>query len=135
MTSRGGITILLGCSMFGAVAIAQEKPPPAGKQPPKQGSEGRESSAYAKALEQYSFTCQPCHGADGKGVLPGTDLASGQWKHGSTLQAIAKTISEGVPDTAMLPAKDRFSKDEILELARLVRSFDKTRSSRPPVKK
>jgi mono/diheme cytochrome c family protein len=135
MTRQTGITVLLVSSMFAAVAAAQEKPP-AQKQPPKQPSEARKSSAAAKALEQYSFTCQPCHGPDGKGVLPGTDLTSGKWKHGSTLAAIAKTISEGVPGTAMLPAKDRFSKAEILELARLTRSFDKTRSGRkPPVKK
>jgi hypothetical protein len=39
------------------------------------------------------------------------------------------------PGTAMVPAKDRFSKAEILELAKLVQSFDKTRASRKPVKK
>ena len=88
-----------------------------------------------RKAEQYSFTYQPCHGPEGKGVLPGTDLTSGKWKHGSTLAAIAKTISEGVSGTAMVPAKDRFSKAEILELAKLVQSFDKTRASRKPVKK
>ena len=79
--------------------------------------------------------CQPCHGPDGKGVLPGTDLTSGKWKHGSTVTAIAKTISEGIPGTAMLPAKDRFSEAEILELAKLARSFNKPPRRKPPVKK
>ena len=136
MTRSPGITVLLVCSMLTAVAIAQQKQPPGQKQPPKQGSERKPSPAVAKALEQYAFTCQPCHGPDGKGVLPDTDLTSGKWKHGSTLAAIAKTISEGVPGTVMLPAKDRFSKAEILELAKLARSFDKTQSGKkPPVKK
>jgi len=41
-----------------------------------------------------------------------------------------------VPGIAMVPAKDRFSKAEILELAKLVQSFDKTRTRKePPVKK
>jgi mono/diheme cytochrome c family protein len=129
--------------MFAAVGLAQQQPTP--KQPPpkqtppakpKQGSEPRQSAAAAKAREQYSFTCQPCHGPEGKGVFPDTDLTSGKWKHGSTLAAIAKTISDGVPGTAMVPAKDRFSKAEILELAKLVQSFDKTRArKKPPVKK
>jgi mono/diheme cytochrome c family protein len=134
MTRRSGITIPLVCSLFAPVALAQQPPPP---QPPtqKQGAERRQSPAAAKALEQYAFTCQPCHGPEGKGVLPGTDFTSGKWKHGSTIEAIAKTISEGVPGTAMVPAKDRFSKAEILELAKLVQSFDKTRPRKPPVKK
>jgi mono/diheme cytochrome c family protein len=142
MIRKPGITILFVCSMFAAAAVAHQGQPPKPKQPPKQqtpkpkqGSEPRQSAAAAKALEQYSFTCQPCHGPEGKGVFPDTDLTSGKWKHGSSLEAIAKTISEGVPGTAMVPAKDRFSKAEILELARLVRSFDKTLSGKKPVKK
>ena len=95
---------------------------------------GTQSEGAVRRRENYRIACVPCHGPEGKGVLPGTDLTSGQWKHGSTLQAIAKTISEGVPGTAMLPAKDRFTKEEILELARLVRSFEKT-SRKPPAKK
>ena len=131
-----GISILLTCSMFAAGAFAQQTSPPKPKQPPAQGSERRPSPAAAKALEQYTFTCQPCHGPEGTGVLPDTSLASGKWKHGSSLAAIAKTISEGVPGTVMLPAKDRFTKAEILELAKLVRSFDKTKpGKKPPVKK
>ena len=81
------------------------------------------------------MTCQPCHGPEGKGVLPGTDLTTGKWKHGSTVPAIAKTISEGIPGTAMLPAKDRFTKAEILELAKLARSFNKSPRRKPTVKK
>ena len=134
MTRSAGVTALIVCSLFAAVAIAQQTEPPKQKQPPKQDSK-RPSPAAEKAREQYSFTCQPCHGPDGKGLLPGTDLTTGKWKHGSTLEAIAKTISEGVPGTVMVPAKDRFSRVEILELAKLVRSFDKTRSGKKPVKK
>lgn len=129
-----GLTILLTCSMFAAVVAAQQTQPAKAKQPPAQSSERRPSPAAAKAREQYSFTCQPCHGPEGKGVLPDTSLSSGKWKHGSSLAAITKTISEGVPGTIMLPVKDRFSKAEILELAKLVRSFDKTKPGKKPVK-
>lgn len=133
MTRSSAVAVLLMCSMFAAAALAQQ---PIKPKEPKKASPARQSPAAAKALEQYSYTCQPCHGPAGKGVLPGTDLAAGKWKHGSSLTAIAKTISEGVPGTVMLPVKDRFSKAEIMELAKLVRSFDKSKAGKkPPVKK
>ena len=119
------IVLLAGAVVCGAASAAPQKQPPKAK-----------SAAAVKAQENYSITCQVCHGPAGKGVMPGSDLTSGTWKHGGTIPAIVKTISEGVPGTAMLPAKDRFTKAEILELAKLVRSFDKKPAGRkPPVKK
>jgi hypothetical protein len=53
-------------------------------------------------------------------------LVGREWKHGTSTQQIAKTITDGVAGTAMLPNKDKFTKEEILALARLVRSFDTT---------
>ena len=137
MTRRPVMTVLLACSMFAVVALVRETQPPGQPQPPKQkqGSEPRQSPAAAKPSSTPS-RISPVTAPREKGVLPGTDLTSGKWKHGSTLAAIAKTISEGVPGTAMVPAKDRFSKAEILELAKLVQSFDKTRArKKPSVKK
>lgn len=48
-----------------------------------------------------------------------------EWKHGARLQDSVKVIGEGVKATAMLPFKEKLTKDEILALAKLVRSFDK----------
>ena len=125
-------TLVLICGLSAAAPLAQQKAP--AKQKPK--AEPAPSPAAAKALEHYAFTCQPCHGPGGTGVLPDTDFTDGKWKHGSSLDAVAKTIGEGVPDTTMLPARGRFSQAEILELARLVRSFDKALAGKkPPVKK
>jgi mono/diheme cytochrome c family protein len=92
------------------------------------------SKAAAKAEENYRTACQPCHGVQGAGVLPLMSLSDGEWKYGSGVPAIAKTISDGVKGSAMLPFKDKFTRAEILELARLVRSFDKrlaAKSARP----
>lgn len=122
--SGTGETLLVAGNAVSGTARVQQKPPP--KATP---------AAAVKAQDNYRMTCQPCHGPAGKGVLPGTDLTSGTWKHGSTVPAIAKVIADGVPGTAMLPAKDRFTKAEILELAKLARSFDKTPRRKPPVKK
>ncbi len=63
-------------------------------------------------------------GADGRGMIPDMSLNDGVWKHGNTTQAIAKTIREGVPGTLMLPFKDKFSEEEIQELAKFVKAFD-----------
>jgi mono/diheme cytochrome c family protein len=88
--------------------------------------------------ENYKATCQPCHMADGNAALKPMSFADGEWKHGTTPQALAKVIANGVPGTAMMPFKTRFSEKEILELARYVRKFDpklKGGSSAPAKKK
>jgi cbb3-type cytochrome c oxidase subunit III len=44
-------------------------------------------------------TCGGCHGSDAKGTPVGPDLTSGKWLWGDgSLQAITKTIVNGVPD-------------------------------------
>jgi len=117
--SKAHITVILvTCGVFAVPVLAQKAP----------------SKAAAKAEEQYRTICQPCHGVQGAGVLPLMSLADGEWKHGSGVQDIAKSITDGVPGTAMMPFKGKFTRAEILELARLVRSYDKrlaAKSARP----
>ena len=100
--------------------LAAEAATAADQPKPKASAEDR-----AKALENYRTTCQPCHGPEGKAPLKEMDLADGEWKHGSTPAAIAKTIREGVPGTAMVGFKDKFSDAEVQQLAALVGSFGK----------
>ncbi len=109
-----GVTAVIGAlSLLAAATLgAQAKGSP------------KKTPADAKAEENYAKICQPCHGPKGKSPLPMMSLVDGEWKHGSSTQQIAKTITEGVPGTAMLPNKDKLTKAEILALARLVRSFD-----------
>jgi mono/diheme cytochrome c family protein len=85
---------------------------------------GAQTASGKTAEENYKATCQPCHMADGNAALKPMNFADGEWKHGTTPQALAKVITEGVPGTAMMPFKTRFSEKEILELARYVRKFD-----------
>lgn len=84
----------------------------------------KKSAAALKAEENYKTVCQVCHLADGKGLTPDMSFNDGVWKHGATTQAISKTIREGVKGTLMLPFKDKFSEQEIQELAKLVKAFD-----------
>lgn len=96
----------------------------AGAAPQKPTAKGKLTPAQQKARENYEKICQPCHGPEGKSPMPTMNLLDGEWKQGSSTAAIAKVIAEGIPGTAMLPNKDKLAKEEILELARLVRSFD-----------
>ena len=107
-------------------AASQDKPAEAPKAP----------ASKVNAEEAYRTTCAVCHGPDGNAAIKEMNFADGEWKHGSSTSDIAKTISDGVPGTAMLSFKDKFSKEEILALAKLVRSFDKTKTTKKgPAKK
>lgn len=73
--------------------------------------------------------------ADGDAAIEPMNLADGKWRHGSSVKEIAAVIREGVPGTAMMPFKSRFSEAEILALARYVRQFDKSLKPDPSDKK
>ena len=108
-------------------ALADQKTPPA-------KTAGKEPAPKVSAEENYKTNCALCHGVDGNAAIKEMNFADGEWKHGSSIAAISKTITEGVKGTAMLPFADKFSKEEILELAKYVRAFDKT-TKKAPVKK
>ena len=110
------------------VSSACSSRPASARRPPASGK---------TAEENYKATCQPCHMADGNAALKPMNFADGEWKHGTTPQALAKVIAEGVPGTAMMPFKTRFSEKEILELAKYVRKFDPKLKGAPaaPAKK
>ena len=124
MVAAIGAFCLAGIVTLGAVQTppkpASPKPAPSAKAGPAQAG----TAAMAKAEDNYAKVCQLCHGPKGKSPMPGMSLVDREWKHGTSTQQIAKTITEGIPGTAMLPNKDKFTKEEILALARLVRSFD-----------
>jgi mono/diheme cytochrome c family protein len=83
------------------------------------------------AADLYKMNCQPCHMADGNAALEPMNFADGKWKHGSSVADVAKTITNGVPGTAMVPFQGRFSEEEILGLAKYVRTFDKSLKAAP----
>ena len=114
-----GVLVLVVCAL-GASAAGQTQG--------QENGEGKAaaSPAAAKVLQNYETICQPCHGPKGDSPLPPMSLNDGEWLHGSSTKEIVKTITEGVPGTAMLPNKDKLTEEEILELAKLVRSFDPT---------
>jgi mono/diheme cytochrome c family protein len=78
------------------------------------------------AVELYAEKCALCHMPDGKSPVPELDFTDGKWKHGTSMAAIQKVISEGVPTTAMLPFKEQLTPEQIKALAEHVRAFDKS---------
>ena len=79
-----------------------------------------------QATELYAANCVMCHMPDGNAAIEQMNFSDGKWIHGTTPAALAKVIRDGVPGTAMMSFKDRFSDKEILALANYVRTFDKT---------
>jgi mono/diheme cytochrome c family protein len=73
----------------------------------------------------YTKLCEPCHGREGKAPAPEMGFVARQWKHGTSTAEIVKSITQGVPTTAMLPFKGKLKDPEIAALARYVRSLDK----------
>lgn len=57
--------------------------------------------AIEAGKQVYMTSCVGCHGADLHGGV-GPDLTDATWIHGGTLEAITKTITNGVPDKGML---------------------------------
>lgn len=108
----GHVCVLATAGAMGVPLPAQEKPAAVTRE---------------QAVVLYNTHCQVCHGAEGTGspLTPGSAFVGRKWKHGTTPQAIVKTITNGVPQTAMLPFNGRLSPAEISALASLVRSYDK----------
>jgi mono/diheme cytochrome c family protein len=117
-TFRLLLTLTVALWTVGTVTKAQQKEP--------EKAPSKESPAREKALETYKTICMPCHGPDGNAPIKEMSLADDEWKHGSSQAAIVKTITDGVPGTAMLPNKEKLSRAEIAELAKLVKSFAPT---------
>jgi mono/diheme cytochrome c family protein len=86
------------------------------------------------AEELYKQNCVMCHMPDGNAAIPQMNFADGKWIHGTTPKQLALVITNGVPGTAMMSFKERFSDPEILGLAKFVMAFDKTHKAAPAKK-
>ena len=93
IVARTSLSTLLAVSIFqfcAQVLFAQDKNPYAGD--PK----------YAKLGEfQFRLNCAFCHGLGAKGGGRGPDLTRAQKRHGATDGDLFRTITNGIPGTAM----------------------------------
>jgi mono/diheme cytochrome c family protein len=113
-TTLTALALSLTCGLAMTPASAQKRKPAA------------QNAAPAVNAEQlFTANCAPCH-VNGNSETKELNFADGEWRHGSSLNEVIKTITGGVPGTAMLPWKERFTEKEIVALAKYVRSFDKS---------
>lgn len=103
------MAVLVVCSAF---AAAQDRAAQASVQP---------ASAVQEGASLFRANCSPCHGLNARGGGRGPDLTSGKWTHGSSDDAIFRTISQGVPGTEM-PANG-FEDSEIRAIIAYLRSL------------
>lgn len=68
----------------------------------------------------YGAQCSACHGPEGD-TVPSVDLRRGQFKQGSSDEDLARTITRGVPGTAMPP--NTFTAAELFSLIAYIRSM------------
>jgi putative heme-binding domain-containing protein len=64
--------------------------------------------------------CVFCHGVGGRGGVRGPDLTTGSWSHGGSDAELSRTISDGVPGTAM--SGHKLPQDEVWEIIAYLRT-------------
>jgi putative heme-binding domain-containing protein len=120
-----GGAILFFAAISARGARAQDKNPFAG-------------DAHAAKLgeSQFRANCAFCHGLGGRGGGRGPDLTRAQKRHGNADEDLFRTISGGVPGTAMPPngATQQgvgMTEDEIWQVISYIRSVQKKSETQP----
>ncbi len=111
------LTILLLAGLFSVVWLTEP-------QVQAQESDPELAQSLKRGLRVFKIHCQSCHAKNGDHPDPLFNLADGVWRFGGTLEEIEKTVSEGVPGTAMLGFANRLSKKKLKDVVLLVKSFE-----------
>jgi len=61
------------------------------------------ADAVKQGAVLFRQECVFCHGVNARGGVRGPDLTTGAWAHGGSDAELARTITDGVPGTAMPP--------------------------------
>jgi mono/diheme cytochrome c family protein len=102
--TRAALTLAAGLALAVAASCAKPAPPPPAESPAV--AFGKDPVAVKRGKSLFIGTCGGyCHSYhDGaRGDVP--DLFDCEWKNGGSDEQIFHTISNGVPDTRMIPFK------------------------------
>jgi cytochrome c oxidase cbb3-type subunit 3 len=77
--------------------------------------------AVTQGAVLFRQECVFCHGVAARGGMRGPDLTTGSWSHGGSDADLARTISAGVPGTAMPP--NQLTADEIWQIVAYLRTL------------
>jgi cytochrome c oxidase cbb3-type subunit 3 len=83
---------------------------------------GGDPKAITQGAVLFRQECVFCHGVAARGGMRGPDLTTGAWSHGGSDADLARTISAGVPGTAM-PA-NQLTTDEIWQIVAYLRTLE-----------
>src|SRR6266571_1853568 len=80
-----------------------------------------DSKAATQGAILFRQECVFCHGVAARGGMRGPDLTTGSWNHGGADADLARTITGGVPGTAMPP--NNLKADEIWQIVAYLRTL------------
>jgi len=106
------LSVLVILSVFGTIAIHA------------QGASSANAATQGAVL--FRQECTYCHGVAARGGMRGPDLTTGSWSHGGSDGELSKTITDGVPGTAMPP--NRLTEPEVSQIIAYLRTLQQ-----PPV--
>ena len=79
-----------------------------------------DAQAITKGAVLFRQECVYCHGVGARGGMRGPDLTTGEWVHGGADPDLVRTITDGVPGTAMPP--HNLKPDEIWQIVSYLRT-------------
>ena len=109
--------LVVGLFAFGCGALAQTAPTETALRNPLSS----DASIVRQGAILFRQECIYCHGPGARGGSRGPDLTTGNWTHGGSDAEIFKTVSTGVPGTAM-PA-NHLDDNEIWKILTYLRSL------------
>jgi putative heme-binding domain-containing protein len=100
--------------------LAAQAGPPAGAEPTRNPFSG-DPKAITQGAVLFRQECVFCHGVAARGGMRGPDLTTGSWSHGGADADLVRTITDGVPGTAMPP--NNLKADEIWRIVAYLRTL------------
>jgi cytochrome c oxidase cbb3-type subunit 3 len=88
----------------------------------------RDPAALELGRTVWTSNCAACHREDGGGSI-GPNLADAYWIHGGSLDAVYRTVNEGVLDMGMPAWGEVLKPDELSAVVAFTSTF---RGTRPP---
>jgi putative heme-binding domain-containing protein len=105
----GGLTLQLSAQVATPAAAEQLRNPFTG-----------DAKAIGQGAVLFRQECVFCHGVAARGGMRGPDLTTGSWTHGGSDADVARTITDGVPGTAM--AANKLTRDEVWQIVAYLRT-------------
>jgi cytochrome c oxidase cbb3-type subunit 3 len=102
------------------VAAAEEQWPTPSAEDAMASATSPEAIEAGKAI--FATNCIGCHGADGTGGI-GPNLTDAEWIHGGTMEAINKTVTDGVPEKGMVAWGSILGPAKIAQVSAFVHSM------------